>query len=72
MLSKSEFTNRLAKRIRELREAKGISQEQLAHDAQLYRTYINHIETGRYSPSAYVIHKIARALGIKPSDLLQF
>lgn len=70
MLSKSEFTKGLARKIKELREAKRMSQEQLAHEAQLYRTYINHIETGRYSPSSYVVYKIAHALGIKSSDLL--
>lgn len=72
MLSKSEFTQRLAKRVKELRMAKKLSQEQLAHDAQLYRTYINHIESGRYSPSGYVIYKIAAALKVNPSDLLPF
>lgn len=70
MLSKDEFTQKVAKRIKEIREKKKISQEQLAHDAQLYRTYINHIESGRYSPSGYVIYKIATALKIRPSDLI--
>lgn len=72
MLSKTEFTQRLAKRVKEVRMTKRISQEQLAHDAQLYRTYINHIESGRYSPSGYVIYKIAVALGMEPSDILKF
>lgn len=70
MLSKEEFTKRLAKKIKGLRESRKVSQEQLAHDAQLYRTYINHIESGRYAPSGYVIYKIATALKIKPSELL--
>jgi len=72
MLSKAEFTKRLAKRLKDLRKAKGMSQEQLAHEADLYRTYINHLETGRYSPSEYVIYKIATALKIKPADFLPF
>lgn len=70
MLSKPEYTKEVAKKIKEIREAKKISQEQLAHDAQLYRTYINHIESGRYSPSGYVIYKIATALKIRLSDLI--
>ena len=69
MLSKTEFTKRLAKRLKDLRRAKGVSQEQLAHEAELYRTYINHLETGRYSPSTYVIYKIAKALGVNISNL---
>ncbi len=72
MLSKAEFTKRLAQRLKDLRRAKGISQEQLAHDAELYRTYVNHLETGRYSPSAYVIYKIAKVLKIKPTDIIPF
>lgn len=70
MLSKKEFTIRLAKKIKEVREAKGISQEELADRAELYRTYIGHIENARYSPSAFVIYKIARALEIKTCDLI--
>jgi len=72
MLSKKEFTQRLAKRIKELREAKGMSQEELAYRAGLYRTYIGHIENARYSPSAYVVYKIAKALKINSSELLNF
>ncbi len=49
-----------------------MSQEELAHQAELYRTYVNHIESGRYSPSAYVLYKIAHALGIRISKLIDF
>lgn len=69
MLSKTEFTKKLAKRIRELRRSKGLSQEELAHKARLYRTYVGHIENARYSPSAYVIYKIAKALKVKPPEI---
>lgn len=72
MLSKVEFTKKLAKRVKELRLIKKLSQEQLAHDAELYRTYVNHIESGRYAPSGYVIYKLAHALRVKPADLLSF
>jgi transcriptional regulator with XRE-family HTH domain len=71
MLSKGEFTKRLAKQIKDIRESKGMSQEELAHQADLYRTYVNHIESARYSPSAYVIYKIAVALKVKVSDLVK-
>lgn len=70
MLSKREFTLKLAKRLRELREKEGMSQEELADRAGLYRTYIGHIENGRYSPSAYVVYKIAKSLGVGASDTL--
>lgn len=72
MLDKKEFTAKVAKRVKELRNQKKISQEELADQAELYRTYINHIETGRYSPSAYVLYKISQALGVKLSKFFNF
>lgn len=70
MLSKKEFTQKLAKKLREARQTKKMSQEELSHRAELYRTYVGHIETARYCPSGYVIYKLITALGIKPSDIL--
>lgn len=64
MLTKEQFTKKVAKNIKEAREAKGMSQEELVYSAKLYRTYIGHLENGRYSPSAYVLHKISNALEI--------
>ena len=69
MLTKSQFTQKIAKRIKQLREHKKISQEELAHEAGLYRTYVHHVEKGRYSPSGYVLYKIAQALGVSLRDL---
>ena len=64
MLSKNEFTIKVGKRIKELREEKGMSQEELAYKAGLYRTYIGHLENARYSPSAYILFKISKVLGV--------
>ena len=68
-LSKNEFTHKLAENIRNSRKSKGIGQEALAHEAGLYRTYVGHIETGKYSPSAYIVYKIAKALKVSVTDL---
>jgi transcriptional regulator with XRE-family HTH domain len=70
MLSKDEFTKRIAKRIKAVREAKGISQEELADKAGLYRTYIGHLENARYSPSGYVLYKLALALKVGVDQLI--
>ena len=70
MLSKDEFTKKIARRIKETREKKSISQEELADKAGLYRTYIGHLENARYSPSSYVLYRVASALGIKVSSLI--
>lgn len=71
MLTKTQFTEKVAQRIKDLREKRGMSQEELAYRAGLYRTYVGHIETKRYSPSGYVIYKVAKALGTTPEELLK-
>ena len=70
MLSKNNFTQEVAKRLKRAREEKQISQEELADKAGLYRTYVGHIENGRYSPSSYVLYKIAVALGVPFSEII--
>jgi len=70
MLSKDAFTRKVAKRIKEVREKKGVSQEELAHKAGLYRTYVGHLENARYSPSAYVLYKISKVLKVDLSELI--
>ena len=58
-------------RIRELRVAKGISQEALADQAGVHRTYMGSVERGERNISLDNIVKIARALRVVPSALLQ-
>ena len=68
MLSKKEFTVEVGKRIKKWREKRNMSQEDLAHKAGLYRTYVGHLENARYSPSAYVLYKITKVLKVEISD----
>ena len=56
-------------RVRELRHAKGISQEKLAEEAGIHRTYLGGIETGLRNPALRNIARIARALGVPIADL---
>lgn len=72
MLSKKQFTHKIAKKIKATRESKNISQEELAFRAGLYRTYIGHLENARYSPSAFVLYKISKALEVSLSELFIF
>lgn len=58
-------------RIRELRLAKGISQEALADVAGIHRTYMGSVERGERNISLENIVKIARALKVAPGNLLQ-
>jgi len=60
----------LAKNIRLVRNKLGLSQEQLADEAGLHRTYIGSIERAERNVSVDNIEKIAKALKVKPTDLL--
>jgi len=56
--------------IRRLRKAKGLSQEELAHQAGLATRYLAGIERGEENPSLQFLVKIAAALGERPAILL--
>lgn len=55
--------------MRELRSAKGLSQEALALACDLDRTYIGGVERGERNISLVNIHKIAAALNVPAADL---
>lgn len=58
------ITDKVGKRIKELRSLSGISQEKLAMKADLDRTYIAGVESGKRNPSIKSLEKILVALGI--------
>lgn len=61
----------LAKRVKELREAKNLSQGDLAKMVGVERSSIGHIETGRIQmPSKDILRAIAEALDTSPVELL--
>lgn len=66
-----DIRKKFGKKVKELRQAKGLSQEGLAHLAELDRTYIPSIEKGERNVSIEVIHKLSVAFGIKISELLK-
>ncbi len=55
---------KVGSRIRELRKEKGISQEQLALNADLDRTYMTSVENGRRNISIVNLEKIVKALEV--------
>ncbi|OGI00051.1 MAG: hypothetical protein A2Y25_09080 [Candidatus Melainabacteria bacterium GWF2_37_15] len=68
----TDIRKKLAAKIIELRKARGFSQEDLAFKAQIDRSYMSRIERGLVSTGIINLEKIARALEIKPYELLKF
>ncbi len=61
----------LARNLRIYRQERGLSQEELAHRADLDRTYISALERCVYAASIDVLDKLAVALNVEPADLLR-
>ena len=64
------FLQQIGDRIRDLRTEADLSQEKLAFACDLDRTYIGSVERGERNISALNLKKIAKALKVKPADLL--
>lgn len=61
----------IGERIRQLRTALSLSQEELAEKSGLHRNYIGGIERGERNVALLNIVEIARALNVTPSELLK-
>ena len=71
MESKHKILNLFGENVRKLRRLLNISQEELAHRAELHRTYIGMIERAEKNITLVNIEKIANALEVKIDDLLR-
>lgn len=71
MESKHEILNLFGENVRKFRRLLNISQEELAHRADLHRTYIGMIERAEKNITLVNIEKIANALEVKIEDLLK-
>lgn len=65
------ITEQLGQRIKELRNATGLSQERFALQIEMDRTYFASVEAGRRNISICNIKKIADGLGVSLSDLFR-
>ena len=57
-------------RLRELRRWRGLTQEVLAAESDIDRSYIGQVERGERNIALINIHKIAKGLGVEPYELL--
>jgi transcriptional regulator with XRE-family HTH domain len=68
MAPRSDPQVALGQAIRQTRIARGLSQEETAHNAGLHPTWLSHIEAGR-NPAWGTVRRIAAALGTEVSEL---
>lgn len=64
-----DLSTQFAARVRQLREAGGLSQEVLAKKAGLHRTHVSLIETGKRLARLDTVAQLAEALGVPVADL---
>lgn len=69
---KSFIQERFGNRVKELRTAKGWSQERLADECKLHRTYIGGIERGERNVSLRNLNAIAKAFDLTLKELFDF
>lgn len=62
---------RLARRVKQLRRAAGLTQEALAHKAGVSCGYLARLETGRHDPKLSTLRTLAKALGVPVTALLE-
>ena len=66
-----DIRRRLARNLVRLRGERGWSQEQLADEAGLHRTYVSGIERCVRNPTLLIVERLAKALKLAPHTLLE-
>ena len=57
--------------LRRLRHAKGLSQDDLAYEAEVSRSYLSQLEKGAFYASLKIVGKLATVLHVEPAELLK-
>ena len=60
----------VGRNLKNYRRAVGLSQESLAFECGLHRTYVSGVERGVRNPTVLVLKKLAEPLGVEPWQLL--
>ena len=64
-----DIRKRVGLNLQRLRRDKELSQEELAHRADVHQTYLSGVEGGKRNPSIRVLERIAKGLGVDVEDL---
>lgn len=60
-----------ATNLRRLRAVRGLSQDDLAYEAKVSRSYLSQLEKGKFFASLKVVSKVAKVLKVEPAELLK-
>lgn len=71
MAKKDRALIRLGANLRQAREAKGWSQEELGFRCGVHRTYVGSVERGEYNVTILTLRKFSKALGITLRDAIR-
>lgn len=67
----SPTPKQMGRRLKRLRQAQGLSQYALAEKAKISRDYLRDLEQGVSDPTVGMLTKLARALGVPVTELLE-
>ena len=70
MMTKEELLRQMGSHIRKLREARKLTQQDLAASVGKDQQSIQRLEAGRINPSLFYLHQIAQGLSVKMNELL--
>lgn len=60
-----------ASNLRRLRHARGLSQDDLAYEGEISRSYLSQLEKGAFYASLKIVGKVAAVLQVEPAELLR-
>ena len=66
-----DYRQVFAANLRRIRHEKGVSQEDLAFEAEVNRTYMSKVEKGDTWVGLEIMVKLGRVLGVEPAEFLQ-
>ena len=70
-MQRMSVQSRVSRNIQRIRREKDLSQEEVAHRADIHQTYLSGVETGKRNPSILVVERIANALGVDVLEIFK-